>query len=141
VLQMSETPLPSDVPRETAASRVFVGILYLGTGVHLFFNVLALLSGQLVALLPVAVQGAVILSVYLRTEWAWKLVCVWGAFMLIAGGARWLANLIGPEPIEFLSANNLRLTAWLGLGIYLLVFAREFLSERVALASKSTDTR
>jgi hypothetical protein len=131
----------SHISSERAASRVFVGILYVVAGVYLFFNSLSLLSGQVLALLPITVQLTVLISVYRRTEWAWKVVLAWGAFMIVAGGAHWLAMVLRPEPIDFTSFNNLRLTASLVLGWYFVTYSREFLSARASERARSASTQ
>ena len=130
---MHELNIPARSSEESTASKVFVAVLYTVAGIYLAFNVLLLLAGSIVALLPITIQLSVLIFVYRRADWIWKLVLAWGVFMMIAGGAHWLTRLLDPMPVDFLSFNNIRLSASLVLGIYFIAYAREHLSARAAM--------
>ena len=63
----------------------FVTALYVILGLLLAINVLTLLSGNLLALLTLAIQLVVLGAVYFHKSWAYIVVRVWEVIAMLAG--------------------------------------------------------
>jgi hypothetical protein len=102
----------------------FVTALYVVVGLFLAINVITLLSGNLLALLALAVQFMVLGAVYFRKPWAHIVVKVWAVIAMLAGLAMWLAVLLdGPKYFHsvFNAVSN---TFMIFAGFYFFKFAK-----------------
>lgn len=138
---MSETYVEAQRPTERLALKAFVAMVYSVAGTLFLFNTFPLLAGQAMALLAMTIQLTALVSVYRRAEWAWKVVLAWGALMIVGGAAHWIANVMRPAFIDFMSVNNFRRTATLALGVYFVAYSRKFLSARARDKAASTRAR
>lgn len=111
----------------------YVPVLYSIVGIFLAMNVLGLLSGSWISLLPIAIQASVIVSVYMRKPWAYVIVRVWAAICIIAGGAIWLAVLLRGGEIVQPAARVVCQTLLLLVGVPLYKYAKVVLSQRVRM--------
>jgi hypothetical protein len=71
-----------------------VPALYATLGILLATNLLGLLGGAWIKLLPIAIQMSIIASVYTCKAWAYVAVRVWSAICIFSGTAFWLAVLL-----------------------------------------------
>ncbi len=99
-------------------------VLYAFLFVLLTVNSLRLISGDLSALLPIAIQATTLIGLLTRNPWTWILVCIWSAIAVFSGITLWLAILVRgaiTEPMfQFTLINALMFT-----GIFFLLFARK----------------
>ena len=72
----------------------FKPILFVTLGVLIILNAMALLTGQVLALVPLVSQIVIISLVYFRVSWAHVAVIVWALFLVVSGTAMWLAVLL-----------------------------------------------
>ncbi|RDS81786.1 hypothetical protein [Dyella psychrodurans] len=102
------------------ADTYVVKVLYYSMGAFLYLNVISLLSGRWIALLSIAVQALVLISVYFRKTWAYIVVGTWAVVGVISGVTFWLAVLLrGGEivqPVDRILISNITLI----LGVYFL---------------------
>jgi len=107
----------------------FVPALYIVLGVLLAINILALVSGRLLALLPLAVQFAVLGSIYLRKSWSYIAVKLWALVVMLAGAAMWLAVLLDGAAYFHSVLNAVFKTFMLLGGFYFFKFAKTSLQK------------
>ena len=82
----------------TNLQKYFIPALYVVLGLLVVTNVVALAAGQFLALLPLAVQFAVVGAVYFRKSWSYIAVKFWAAIVMLVGLAMWFAVLLdGPK--------------------------------------------
>lgn len=105
----------------------YVALLYLVAGVLLITNLVAVISGLLMALLPLSLQVAVLFAVYLRKPWSYVVVVVWSIVGMISGAAMWLAILLRSGDITQSNFDLIFRSAMLFVCLFFLVFARQAL--------------
>jgi len=75
--------------------RLYVYSLYLIIGTLMIVNLISLLSGTYLAIIPLVFQGAVIFAVIQEKPWAAKIVVTWAAVAIIGAIASLLAVSLG----------------------------------------------
>lgn len=113
----------------TNLQKHFVPALYVVLGLLLALNMLALVSGRLLALLPLAVQFAVLGSVYLRKSWSYIAVKLWALVVMLSGVAMWLAVLLDGTAYFHSVPNAVFNTFMLLAGFYFFKFAKPALQQ------------
>jgi 4-amino-4-deoxy-L-arabinose transferase-like glycosyltransferase len=72
----------------------YVPALYATVGILLAVNLLGLMGGAWITLLPIVIQISIVVSVYARKTWAYVVVRVWSAICILSGTTLWLAVLL-----------------------------------------------
>lgn len=72
----------------------YVPALYVTVGILLAINLLGLMGGAWITLLPIVIQTSIIASVYACKTWAYVAVRVWSVICIFSGTALWLAVLL-----------------------------------------------
>ena len=99
-------------------------MLYAALFVFLAINGWALVAGNYFALIPLAIEIVVLVSVYLGKPWSIIAVRVWACVLVISGAAMWLAVLLDGV-VHFRSpARAVILTIMLILGLYFLAYSK-----------------
>jgi hypothetical protein len=83
-----------------------------------------LLSGNLLALLTLAVQFVVLGAVYFRNPWAYIVVKVWAFIVMLSGLAMWLAVLLDGSKYFHSVFHAVSNTLMLFAGFYFFKFAK-----------------
>lgn len=108
----------------------YVALLYLVAGLLLVTNLMAVVSGRLMALLPLSFQVAVLFAVYLRKRWSYMVVVAWSIVGMISGAAMWLAILLRGGAITQSNFDLIFRSAMLCVCLFFVVFARQALRSR-----------
>jgi hypothetical protein len=108
----------------------YVPALYATVGIFLTVNLLALMEGIWITLLPIALQTLVIMSVHACKTWAYVVVRVWSAFCVVSGTAFWLVVLLRGG-FSHSAGYTVYETLLLLMGVFFFKNAKVVLSERV----------
>lgn len=110
----------------------YVPALYSIFCIFMAINVLSLVSGSWIALLPIALQTLIIVAVYTRRSCAYLVVRAWAAVLIFSGVGLWLAVLLrGGGEIVQPARNVVWQTLLLFIGVPTFRYAKAFLSQRV----------
>ncbi|WP_158755811.1 hypothetical protein [Dyella sp. S184] len=107
----------------------FIPALYVVLGLLLAANIMSLLSGNLLALVSLAVQFTVLGVVYFGKPWAYIAVKLWAFIVMLAGLAMWLAVLLDGTKYFHSVFNAVFNTLMLFAGFYFFNFAKPALQQ------------
>lgn len=107
--------------------RSFSISLYTVVGLLLLVNVVSLLTGSYLALIPLGLQLLVLASVYLHKAWAYIVVRIWAVLLVLAGASMWLAVLFGGTSYFHSAGHAVAYTLVLVLGVYFFIYSKPVL--------------
>lgn len=107
--------------------KYYVATLYVVASLLLLTNFITLVSGKMLALLPLSVQFAVLAAVYLRKPWSHIVVIAWSVIGMISGATMWLAIFFRGGVITQSNFDLIFRSSMLFLCLFFLVFARQVL--------------
>ena len=97
------------------------------SGLSLVSATLSLTRGHLIALVPICLNLAAIVTVALRRHWAYFVVWLWSLPSIFAGGAMWLAVLLRGGAFTQTATTVALRTALLLVGFFFAFYARSSL--------------
>lgn len=111
--------------------RFYIASLYVFLGMLIAVNVISIIMGAYLALVPLLVQSMVVFGVRTSKPWAVRAIVVWSVLAIVSGATLWISTWIGgagnKEPIPMV----LLRTSSLFAGIFFVLFAKSVLSRRV----------
>ena len=139
-MEVLEPPSRGVMVMQSKFETYYVPALYSTVGILLALNLLGLMSGIWITLLPIAIQISIIFSVYTRKTWAYLVVRVWSAICIFSGAALWLAVLLRGGEFSHSGGYMVFQTLVLLLGVLFFKSAKAVLSERAHMdAAPSRD--
>jgi hypothetical protein len=115
----------------------YVPALYWIVGLFLGINMLSLMGGAWIALLPITIQASIIVSVYARKPWAYVVVRIWSALCIFSGVTVWLAVLLRGGEFSRSAGYMAFETLSLFMGVMFFKNAKAVLSQRVCTGATS----
>ena len=113
----------------TNSQKHFIPALYVVLGLLVATNVMALVAGQLFAILPLAVQFGALGAVYFGKPWSYIAVKIWALIVMLAGLTMWFAVLLGGPRYFHSTFHAIFNTVMLLAGFYFFKFARSALRQ------------
>ncbi|RCX01230.1 hypothetical protein [Marinomonas foliarum] len=105
--------------------KLFISLLLFLCFLSLALSIMALLQGDLVAILPVAVNSAVIFGYFRRTTWLSTAIKFYSAMLILSGSMMWLSYFIGGELPEQ-SVDIIRRSVIALLGLFFISYVNTF---------------
>jgi hypothetical protein len=105
--------------------KLFISLLLFLCFLSLALSIMALLQGDLVAILPVAVNSAVIFGYFRRTTWLSTAIKFYSAMLILSGSMMWLSYFIGGELPEQ-SIDIIRRSVIALLGLFFISYVNTF---------------
>jgi uncharacterized membrane protein len=105
--------------------KLFISLLLFLCFLSLALSIMALLQGDLVAILSVAVNSAVIFGYFRRTTWFSTAIKFYSAMLILSGSMMWLSYFIGGELPEQ-SIDIIRRSVIALLGLFFISYVNTF---------------
>lgn len=117
----------------------YVPALYVTLGMLLVVNLLGLMGGAWITLLPIVIQISIIASVYACKTWAYVAVRVWSAICIFSGMALWLAVLLRGGELSHSAGYMVFQSLLLLISVIFFKGAKVVLSKRIPMDEVSRD--